>query len=1010
MKRKRDDFTESAKKLLGVRVCYTCSFPGCGRPLFAKSNNQNGYAFIGEYCHITAASPGGPRYDSTLTAEKRKSYDNGILMCETHGKLIDTDEITYSVEKLKEWKRQKEDEIYREQKEGLLYSRDKIQIESTFYDLYELGNYAELKRLLDQYIAPRGEEIDEIIYRYRFICSLILELDSKKALTNYLSLNNRNIFSIIGYIVEFNTDLLKIVKPFLKDDGLIKLVDLIENNSSSELLKNEEFDKHLKKIDKNLKLKYAMQYLFYDRYACILLDKDNKEIKTLEDSFYYKLVTSVLLLKQALIGKTSDKVNDLNDAYLWLLMNTNQIKALGFSTRLICFSVILRYCAFHKPNNYKIWYKCIDESEKNNDAISYANYLNQILNHQDSLNVEELIHYCHRIEDYTLVIMNMRHLQPQDALTFIEDHQFLLKESSEFLVILYYLNQTIFDTKYIQRYLDLYKDNFAFSCLLWKLDIDVDKNKKLCLSYAIDKKYYAITSIAFVLLLDLLVNDLEVGALFGLIDFVNTFDMAIADSLLKLQSKLGNNGEYDDRLIEYYKKAIEDKVDIQGLKHDLGILLMRKNRHDEAIEYLEKEYKQYKTQSSLMAMISFRFETGYYNKDDIFEYAKNDCDQLSQLYVAETYCALNEISSALEYYERCLILDENNKRALFKIFEIASQMKQAKLTSVADKTAVTIQSGKETVVLLFHDSKTLEGLKNENKRDVSLKDTGYASFYLKKTNDKVLFSGKEYTIVKIEHLYKYYSQKSLALIMAHPSTISITGATPEEAVQNLKEVYKNFSSSKESSLKEYSLFMYYLPISMTYVRFFSSELLANLQYLHRKSTGIDDNDEQMPLMYSKVFFYYDAIYELYHLYQIKEFEIKPNWFISSIIRNSLINECNRALNDISNNSETIGLKNDNLVRRKRNDDARRTDYVWINGFINFLKKFNVEVGGYVDLSKMGFEFDEIINGCKDERELLYLLNKYHNSICVSNSIFVRFLSYKFDSDSCGIKTFTKELK
>jgi len=59
---------------------------------------------MGVASHVTAASPGGARYDPSLSAEQRKSYDNGIWLCEYCGRLVDKDEATYPVELLREWK------------------------------------------------------------------------------------------------------------------------------------------------------------------------------------------------------------------------------------------------------------------------------------------------------------------------------------------------------------------------------------------------------------------------------------------------------------------------------------------------------------------------------------------------------------------------------------------------------------------------------------------------------------------------------------------------------------------------------------------------------------------------------------------------------------------------------------------------------------------------------------------------------------------------------------------
>jgi hypothetical protein len=59
---------------------------------------------VGVACHITAASPGGPRYDSTLSPEERSSIRNAVWLCQTCAKLIDSDEVRFTARVLQEWK------------------------------------------------------------------------------------------------------------------------------------------------------------------------------------------------------------------------------------------------------------------------------------------------------------------------------------------------------------------------------------------------------------------------------------------------------------------------------------------------------------------------------------------------------------------------------------------------------------------------------------------------------------------------------------------------------------------------------------------------------------------------------------------------------------------------------------------------------------------------------------------------------------------------------------------
>jgi hypothetical protein len=98
----RDDFTQSVKKTLAERVGCKCS--NCKQLTSGPHEDATKAINIGVAAHITAAASGGPRYDSSLSSEQRKSIENGLWLCQNCSKLIDTDAQRYSVEMLRRWK------------------------------------------------------------------------------------------------------------------------------------------------------------------------------------------------------------------------------------------------------------------------------------------------------------------------------------------------------------------------------------------------------------------------------------------------------------------------------------------------------------------------------------------------------------------------------------------------------------------------------------------------------------------------------------------------------------------------------------------------------------------------------------------------------------------------------------------------------------------------------------------------------------------------------------------
>ena len=100
----RDSFSKTTVECIAKRANYLCSLPQCRRRTLGPKKCGNGIVNIGVAAHITAASPRGPRYDPSLSKEERKSQSNGIWCCQNHVKLVDDDKVKFTVEILKKYK------------------------------------------------------------------------------------------------------------------------------------------------------------------------------------------------------------------------------------------------------------------------------------------------------------------------------------------------------------------------------------------------------------------------------------------------------------------------------------------------------------------------------------------------------------------------------------------------------------------------------------------------------------------------------------------------------------------------------------------------------------------------------------------------------------------------------------------------------------------------------------------------------------------------------------------
>jgi hypothetical protein len=110
-----DAFSKATTEILAKRAAYQCSNPDCQAKTIGPSDADSAKAInVGVASHITANSAGGPRYDSSLTSEQRRHPDNGIWLCQTCSRLVDTNGgADHPVDLLRRWKAEHETNVAR---------------------------------------------------------------------------------------------------------------------------------------------------------------------------------------------------------------------------------------------------------------------------------------------------------------------------------------------------------------------------------------------------------------------------------------------------------------------------------------------------------------------------------------------------------------------------------------------------------------------------------------------------------------------------------------------------------------------------------------------------------------------------------------------------------------------------------------------------------------------------------------------------------------------------------
>ncbi len=161
---------------MAERTAWRCSFPDCGViTVGPKMGDETKSMNLGEAAHIHAASPKGPRYDSSMSREERKSIGNGIWMCRSHATFIDSDFTEFSAETLRLWKAQAEEIAYKNLKYQERYEfKDNSTLLAIGFGIiinghWESAKHKEWRFKVDSYLKGDENKLDPYVSNFQTI-------------------------------------------------------------------------------------------------------------------------------------------------------------------------------------------------------------------------------------------------------------------------------------------------------------------------------------------------------------------------------------------------------------------------------------------------------------------------------------------------------------------------------------------------------------------------------------------------------------------------------------------------------------------------------------------------------------------------------------------------------------------------------------------------------------------------------------------------------------------------
>ncbi len=158
----RDNFSSAVKEVLAKRVGYRCSNPSCRGLTSGPQSDPMKTVNVGVAAHMSAASPGGPRYDDSLTPEERCAAGNGVWLCQKCGKLVDSDAERYPLSVLHAWKKQAEDAAIRE-----IEGAAGLQSAPTGHDRSVL--LARLDKMMPKLLGEMRKDLEKFPFRREFV-------------------------------------------------------------------------------------------------------------------------------------------------------------------------------------------------------------------------------------------------------------------------------------------------------------------------------------------------------------------------------------------------------------------------------------------------------------------------------------------------------------------------------------------------------------------------------------------------------------------------------------------------------------------------------------------------------------------------------------------------------------------------------------------------------------------------------------------------------------------------
>lgn len=917
----RDNFSVDTIRKAAGRVGYRCSFPRCPNlTVGASMENNSKVSITGVACHICAAAKGGPRYDDSMTPEERKGIDNCIWMCQTHSKLIDTDERKYTVELLKQWKKDAEEAASKSLANSDFFSEhyktngdNFTDIQQLFDDMIIEGRFDDLNTLLQQYKTPLSDWYEEFILRYRIVYDAYCSMSSlNDHLAAYCKLPCKTGVD----------DLAKCFIAFQLKEQLSKIIVFCRSDSIrlfSEMLISGELEKKVIvpvgseatfQVPEELKITFSKFIVNFIRNHKIIgaLDSDGKEYPLYDGEFYYHAVVATHnIASMTVFGNDCFESLITNPNYLFLSESIERIKLLDLSLQEYIWAELLTFLAIDFDRFHSVLSLCPDEISENT-SVKRAEFICQITHDLTSVDSDSLARFTVSTKEYGPILLYLSSLKPEDAVGFLDDHGYLYKENSAFLQIKYELSFEFCPDEgfgFLMRYEDLYQEDFTFQCLLARCMPDCD-NKTKTIEWIIDHHQAGINGHNLIVYLKLLKahNRWEEIEKLTNLRLPNESLFYIAGYLAE-----SNIDQYIEKSQSIYQSLLDRKWERRSIRFNLGLIQYHFGHVEAAKKCFQEEYDRYQNIDALKQLMAIRFETHDYNDDSYLENLKKSIDAQSQNCVGAIYLKRRNLVEARKFFLRSLLLDDVDNLSMNGYWQATLNSPQQKVETIKTNTVCVLQSPNKTLQVAIHSPEILQGIATPNQfahcRHFSSEDERIASFLYCSIGDSVSFEDESFVIESIVTVDEMINKFFFSSMIDRKDTITLHVSTAEEFIANITPILKSSTENLEEAIDEYNQQDLLFPLSslassigkrmLNTIEFL---LFGNKSFIRNNLTCLNDGFSNPVFVMS-----YDSIVILTHLDINFEALPKDRMVCAQQVKNQILNDIDDELSTISDENQ-----------------------------------------------------------------------------------------------------------